>query len=59
MAFLCINNIDTVNMASRMESTGIPNRVQISRQTYERVHDLFKVCNNACANHDSLKKDKV
>jgi hypothetical protein len=25
-----------------MESTGIPNRVQISRQTYERVHDLFK-----------------
>jgi PAS domain S-box-containing protein len=33
---------DTVNMASRMESTGIPNRVQVSRQTYERVHDAFQ-----------------
>jgi class 3 adenylate cyclase len=32
---------DTVNMASRMESTGLPGRVQISRATYERVHDLF------------------
>jgi class 3 adenylate cyclase len=34
---------DSVNMASRMESTGVANRVQISRQTYERVHDIFKV----------------
>ena len=25
-----------------MESTGIPGRVQISRSTYERVHDLFE-----------------
>jgi PAS domain S-box-containing protein len=33
---------DTVNMASRMESTGTPGRVQVSRQTYERVHDAFK-----------------
>jgi PAS domain S-box-containing protein len=33
---------DTVNMASRMESTGLPGRVQISRETYSRVHDIFK-----------------
>ncbi|KAL0481386.1 adenylate cyclase [Acrasis kona] len=33
---------DTVNMASRMESTGIPGRVQISRSTFERVHDMFE-----------------
>ncbi|KAL0488155.1 adenylate cyclase [Acrasis kona] len=33
---------DTVNTASRMESTGLPGRVQTSRQTYERIHDLFK-----------------
>jgi guanylate cyclase 2F len=32
---------DSVNIASRMESTGVPGRVQISRQTYERVHDMF------------------
>ncbi len=29
-------------MASRMESTGIPGKIQVSRQTYERVHDLFE-----------------
>jgi guanylate cyclase 2F len=33
---------DTVNMASRMESTGIPGRVQISRDTYARIHDQFQ-----------------
>ncbi|EFC44726.1 predicted protein [Naegleria gruberi] len=33
---------DAVNTASRMESTGLPGRVQISRATYERVHDLFE-----------------
>ena len=32
----------TVNMASRMESTGLPSRIQVSRQTYERLHDSFK-----------------
>ena len=31
---------DTVNTASRMESTSIAGRIQISRSTYERVHDL-------------------
>jgi class 3 adenylate cyclase len=25
-----------------MESTGLPGRVQVSRSTYERVHDLFE-----------------
>ncbi len=29
-------------VASRMESTGLPGRVQVSRSTYERVHDLFE-----------------
>ncbi|KAG2385646.1 hypothetical protein C9374_003461 [Naegleria lovaniensis] len=31
---------DTINIASRMESTGVPGRIQISRSTYERVYDL-------------------
>ncbi|KAF0981041.1 hypothetical protein FDP41_012829 [Naegleria fowleri] len=31
---------DTVNTASRMESTSLTNRIQISRSTYERVFDL-------------------
>ncbi|EFC36483.1 predicted protein [Naegleria gruberi] len=31
---------DTINTASRMESTGVPGRIQISRATYERVFDL-------------------
>ena len=30
---------DTVNTASRMESSGSPGRVNISRATYERVKD--------------------
>ena len=31
----------TVNLASRMESNGIPDRVQISRAVYERCYDRF------------------
>ena len=30
----------TVNLASRMESTGVPGRIQISRASYERLHDF-------------------
>jgi adenylate cyclase len=33
---------DTVNTASRMESTGIPGRVQVTRETYERLKDEFE-----------------
>jgi adenylate cyclase len=32
---------DTVNTASRLESSGVPNRVQISEATYRRVKDVF------------------
>jgi adenylate cyclase len=32
---------DTVNVASRMESTGIPGRIQVSKETYERVKGTF------------------
>ncbi|KAG2378379.1 hypothetical protein C9374_008522 [Naegleria lovaniensis] len=31
---------DTINTASRMESTSLAGRIQISRSTYERVYDL-------------------
>eukprot|EP01028_Stygiella_incarcerata_P012302 TRINITY_DN748_c0_g1_i1.p1 TRINITY_DN748_c0_g1~~TRINITY_DN748_c0_g1_i1.p1 ORF type:complete len:1691 (-),score=404.32 TRINITY_DN748_c0_g1_i1:1700-6772(-) len=31
----------TVNLASRMESNGVPDRVQISRAVYERCYDRF------------------
>jgi adenylate cyclase len=32
---------DTVNTASRLESSGVPNRIQISQATYERISDKF------------------
>jgi class 3 adenylate cyclase len=32
---------DTVNIASRMESTGIPGAVQISQATYQRVRNMY------------------
>jgi class 3 adenylate cyclase len=33
---------DTVNMASRMESTGVPGRLQVARETRERLADAFE-----------------
>jgi class 3 adenylate cyclase len=32
---------DTVNLASRMESTGVPGAVQVTRAVYERLKDKF------------------
>ncbi len=32
---------DTVNLASRMESSGLPDTVNISRATYERIREVF------------------
>jgi adenylate cyclase len=32
---------DTVNTASRMESQGIPGQIQVSRDTYQRLSNLF------------------
>lgn len=34
---------DTVNTASRLESSGVPGRVNISKSTYELVSDFFSV----------------
>ncbi len=33
---------DTVNIAARMESSGVPGRVNISEATYEKVKDYFR-----------------
>ena len=33
---------DTVNMASRMESTGVPGRLQVTRETRERLAGDFE-----------------
>jgi class 3 adenylate cyclase len=32
---------DAVNTASRMESAGVPNRIQVTRATYELIRDEF------------------
>ena len=32
---------DTVNVASRMESLGIPDVVQVTRPVFERLHDRY------------------
>jgi class 3 adenylate cyclase len=32
---------DTVNVASRMESTGLPGRIQVSRSTAQHLHGYF------------------
>jgi class 3 adenylate cyclase len=34
---------DTVNIASRMESHGMPNRIQISAATRRHVHERFRL----------------
>ncbi|MBV8552143.1 MAG: HAMP domain-containing protein [Acidobacteriaceae bacterium] len=33
---------DTVNLASRMESTGVPSEIQVTRSVYERLKDGFE-----------------
>jgi class 3 adenylate cyclase len=33
---------DTVNTASRLESHGVPGRIQVSRPTYERLRDRYE-----------------
>ncbi|MDB9315054.1 adenylate/guanylate cyclase domain-containing protein [Spirulina sp. CS-785/01] len=32
---------DTVNVASRMESQGLPNQIQVTEQTYQRLKDQY------------------
>lgn len=32
---------DTVNLASRMESTGVPERIQVTPEVYERLHHRY------------------
>ena len=32
---------DTVNLASRMESTGVPRQIQVTRNVYDRLKDSF------------------
>ncbi|TAG65608.1 MAG: adenylate/guanylate cyclase with GAF sensor(s), partial [Oscillatoriales cyanobacterium] len=32
---------DTVNVASRMESNGLPGKIQVTAKTYERLKEQF------------------
>jgi class 3 adenylate cyclase len=34
---------DTVNLASRMESTGVPGQIQVTREVYDRLQDSFEL----------------
>ncbi|MBV8140677.1 MAG: adenylate/guanylate cyclase domain-containing protein, partial [Verrucomicrobia bacterium] len=34
---------DTVNLASRMESAGVPDRIQVTRSVYEQLKDSFQL----------------
>ena len=34
---------DTVNLASRMESTGVPGQIQVTRSVYEQLKDRFEL----------------
>ena len=34
---------DTVNLASRMESTGVPGAIQVTRTVYERLKDAYEL----------------
>jgi class 3 adenylate cyclase len=34
---------DTVNLASRMESTGVPGQIQVTRSVYEQLKDDFRL----------------
>jgi PAS domain S-box-containing protein len=34
---------DAVNVASRMESSGIPGKIQVTQETYERLKDKFEL----------------
>jgi class 3 adenylate cyclase len=33
---------DTVNTASRMESSGLPGKIQVTATTYERLRDRYR-----------------
>jgi class 3 adenylate cyclase len=33
---------DTVNLASRMESSGVPSQIQVTRSVYERLKDKYE-----------------
>ena len=39
---------DSVNIASRMESSGLPDKINISERTYELVKDFFQ-CDFRCS----------